>query len=46
MTPSVVLASLLAVNPNQGNSVPPALWFAGVAVLVIVAVVIFLRRKR
>ncbi|MCY1695271.1 hypothetical protein [Curtobacterium sp. SL109] len=43
---SVVLASLLAVISNQGNSIPPALWFAGVAVLVIVAVIMRLRRKR
>jgi len=43
---TAVLTSLAAVNPNQGNSIPPALWFAGVAVLVIVAVIVFSRRKR
>lgn len=43
---SVALASLLAVISNQGNSIPTALWFAGVAVLVIVAVIMRLLRKR
>jgi hypothetical protein len=46
MTKPALIASLAAVNSNQGNSIPPALWFAGAAVLVIVAMIMFLRRKR
>ena len=47
MTASVVLASMFAaVNPNNGNSIPPGLWFAIAAVIVIVGVIMIARRKR
>jgi uncharacterized membrane protein (DUF4010 family) len=47
MTSAGVLGSALAaVNSNNGNSIPPGLWFAAAAVFVVVGVVIAVRRGR
>jgi len=47
MAQLVVLAAMLAaVNPNQGNSIPPVLWFSILAVLIVVCAVVIIRRRK
>jgi hypothetical protein len=47
MTKLVMLTSILAaVNPNQGNSIPPVLWFSILAVLIVVSAVVIIRRRK